>query len=348
MRRASNSNEAILKDLRAARARFTSLEAMAETLRSHPGFQDLNRGTLSRWLSKPSPRARVAVQILKSRQPPAVLRIGENKTLSVIPSSMLQWPVKKGTPHGLLSGLYKMKPEVHATPHGNGSFDLLVKGETDVALLPGDLLSQLPSFCARVCLLSKVYIAGIAVKPVTSVFDLKGRCFGVLAGSSFMTRLKFESRNWGFELPPALVLPSAQDCVQALLDGTIDCLAGWEPFVSHAQRDVERRRFLHVIPHGVLGWFEMHVAVNLKTAHPGAVRAYLSGLQESVRYINGRKSVASFHGEIGARYSMAPAEVRHILANITYEMRDLDPVTLLKLWEREATLASSQLAAYSS
>jgi hypothetical protein len=94
-------------------------------------------------------------------------------------------------------------------------------------------------------------------------------------------------------------------------------------------------RPVHTIPTGVLGWFEMHVAVNLRTAHPGAVRAYLSGLQESVSYTNGRKAVAAFHAEIGKRYNLEPSEVRNILANVLFGVSDLDPATALKLWERE-------------
>jgi hypothetical protein len=164
--------------------------------------------------------------------------------------------------------------------------------------------------------LSKVYIAGISTKPVASPFELRNKRFAVLAGSSFVTRLTFESRNWGFELVPPRVLPSLHDCARALIEGTAQCIAGWEPFVAHARRAIERSRPVHNIPQGLLGWFEMHAAVNLRTAHPAAVRAYLSGLQESVSYTNGRKSGGAFHAEIGKRYGLEPSEVRNILANI--------------------------------
>src|SRR5678816_2447213 len=185
-------------------------------------------------------------------------------------------------------------------------------------------------------------IAGISTKPLTSAFDLRNKRFAVLAGSSFVARLSFESRNWGFDLVPPLVLPSLQDCVQAVLDGRAQCVAGWEPFVSHARRAIERKKTVHPIPHGILGSFEMHVAINLRTAHPGAVRAYLAGLQESVSYTNGRKSVAAFHAEIGKRYSLEPSEARNILANVIFSASDLDAATALRLWEREVLLHSHQ------
>src|SRR5688572_12821174 len=339
MAKPSTANEQLLREFNLIRQRFTSLETMAEALRAHEGFEDLNRATLSRWLVQPSRRTQAALEILKSRRPPGVIRIAENKTLSVIPSSMLQWDVEEGTPHGLLASRYDMKPTAHATPHGNGSFEYLANSHADVAVIPGDLVSRLPELCSRLCLLSKVYIAGISAKPVTSPFELKNKRFAVLAGNSFVTRLTFESRNWGFELVPPLVLPSLQECASAMIDGTAQCIVGWEPFVTHARRAIERSRPVHNIPHGVLGWFEMHAAVNLRTAHP-AVRAYLSALQESVSYTNGRESVAAFHGEIGKRYSLEPSEVRNILANIIFSASDLDAATALRLWEREALLHS--------
>ena len=320
------------------RRRFTSLETMAEALRVHEGFEGLNRSTLSRWMKRPTQRTHRALQLLDSRLPSVRVRIGETKTLSVIPASMLLWEVKNGTPYGRLARRYGIQPEIHATAHGKAGLELLVGGKADLAIVPGDLLHWFPSHCARLCRLSRVYIAGISTRLVDSAFDLRDCRFGILSGSSFGTRLSYESRNWGFELPQTLLLPSLKDCVRALVDGRIQCVAGWEPFVSHARRAAGRQISLYPIPQGVLGWFEMHVGVNLRTAHPGGIRAYLVSLEEAARFTNARKSVASFHAEIARRYSMAPSEVRNILTNIIFGVEDLEPTTVLKLWERETAL----------
>lgn len=318
------------------RRRFISLEAMAEALRVHAGFEDLNRSTLSRWMKRPTSRTVRALELLTARLASVRLSVGETRTLSVIPSSMVLWDVTDGTPYGRLQRRYGIRTRAHPTAHGKASLELLVSGEADVAVVPGDLLHWFPPHCGRLCRLSRVYIAGASTRLVDSAFDLRGCRFGILSGSSFGTRLSFESRNWGFELPPPLLLSSLKDCVQALVDGRIQCVAGWEPFVSHTRRAAARHISLHPIPQGVLGWFEMHVGVNLRTADPGAVRAYLVSLEEAVRFTNARKSVASFHTEIARRYSMAPSEVRQILTNIIFGLEDLEPGTILTLWEREA------------
>jgi len=331
-----DTGKRLSRELAAMRRRFASLEAMAEALRVHEGFENLNRSTLSRWMQRPTGRTGRALELLDSRLASVPLRIGETRTLSVIPASMLLWDASAGTPYGLLAKRYKIQPEVHPTAHGQEGLELLVAGKTDLAVVPADLLHWIPSHCGRLCRLARVYIAGISTRLVDSAFDLKGCRFGILSGSSFGTRLSFESRNWGFDLPPPLPLPSLDDCVRALVDGRIHCVAGWEPFVSHARRAAGRRIALHTIPQGVLGSFELHMAVNLRTAHPSGVRAYLVSLAEAVRFTNGRKSVASFHAEIARRYSMAPAEVRQVLTSVLFGVEDLEPGPVLKLWEREA------------
>lgn len=331
----ARTHQGLLRQLALLRQRFTSLEEMAEVLRGYPGFERLNRATLSRWLKHPSRRAVAAVGILRSRHQPARLRIGETNTLSAIPSAILHWDARAGEPHGLLEKQYGVKAEVHLSPHGGPAFELLMSDRVDLALIPGDMVNQLGPQCLRVCLLAKVYLVGIAARPVESVFDLKGKRFGVLAGSAFPTRLQETSRNWGLDLPPAAILPTPQDAVRALIEGKIHCVAGSEPSLSQIRRVAERSISIHPIPHGVLGWFEMHVAVNLKTAHPATVRAYLCGLQETVRYTNGRKAVPAFQAEIASRFQMDPWDVRNVLTNIIYSLGDLEPAAVLRLWERE-------------
>ncbi len=75
--------------------------------------------------------------------------------------------------------------------------------------------------------------------------------------------------------------------------------------------------------------------MNLKVAHPTAVRTYLYALQETTRYANGRKSVAAFHTEVASRFSMDPWDVLDVFSNTIFALGDFDPATALALWERE-------------
>ena len=325
----------LVRRLEAMRQRYTSLEEMAESLRSHPGFEDLNRATLSRWLKHPTQRARVAVQILNSKRSAVRLRLAEPQALSLIPACMLHWEAEERKPYGLLEKAYGVVAEVHPTTHGRPALELLVQGKVEIALVPGDLLNQLGRDCRRICALAKLHLTGIATKEIRSVSDLKGKTFGFLSSSAFGLRLNEVARTWGIALPAPLPLQTPNDCVQALLAGQIDGMVGSEPSVSQIRRAVARSLQVFPIPQGVLGWFEMHVAVNLKIAHPASVRAYLCGLQETTRYANARKSVTGFQAEVALRFNMDQWDVRNILTNTIFSLGDFEPTTVLTLWERE-------------
>lgn len=189
--------------------------------------------------------------------------------------------------------------------------------------------------CRRLCLVSRLYITGFATQLIESVFDLKGKTFGYLEGSAFGTRLNHLNRTWRVGLTPPVVVETPKDCVQALLAGRISGMVGSERTISQVRRAVERSLHVFPVPQGVLGSFEMHLAVNLKIAHPAPVRAYLSALRHTVEYTNARKSVAAFQAEIASRFNMDTHDVRNVLTNTIFSVGDLDPGAMLTLWERE-------------
>ncbi len=331
----SRVEQRIRKQLAALRRRFTSLEEMAEALRAHPGFEQLHRASLCRWMKRPSPRAELAIRILTSRLPPARLRIAEPQSLSVLPSAMLSWEAEPRKPYGLLQKRYGLAAAEEKTWSGGAAFVRLANGRAEIGLGSTDLLTQLGPDCLRLCSLSQVSITGVARVRIESVSDLQGKTLGYLQGSAFGMRLEHLTRTWGIHLPPPLSLETVKHCVQALLAGRMQGMFGSEPSVSQVSRALERSLPVFPIRQGLLGSYEMHVAVNLRTAHPATVRAYLSCLQETIRYANGRKAVPAFHAEIAARYQMDPRDVRNVLTNIHFSLGDFEPATLLRLWDSE-------------
>jgi hypothetical protein len=331
----SRADQKIRKELATLRQRFTSLEEMAGALRVHAGFEQLNRATLSRWMDHPAPRAALAIRLLKSQLAPARLRIAEPQSLSVLPSAMLCWKSELRKPYGLLQKRYGLATAEVKTWSGGEAFELLARGRAEIALGSTDLLTQLGPDCLRVCSLSKVYITGITRMRIESVSDLQGKTFGYLKGSAFGMRLEHLTRTWGVHLPPPRSLETVQHCVRELKTGRIQGMFGSEPSVSQVSRALGRSLPIFPLRQGLLGSYEMHVAVNLRTVYPAAVRSYLSGIQETIRYTNGRKAVATFHAEIASRYQMNPWDVRNVLTNIHFSLEEFEPAAVLRLWERE-------------
>lgn len=331
----SRADQRARKELAILRERFTSLEEMAEALRVHPGFGQLHRATLSRWMERPSARSSLAIQILNARLPPAQIRIAEPQSLSVLPSAMLSWDAELRKPYGLLQRRYGLAAAEEKTWSGGDAFELLAKARAEIALGSTDLLTQLGPDCLRVSSLSKVYITGVARLRIESVSDLQGKTFGYLKGSAFGMRLEHLTRTWGIRMPPPLSLETVKHCVRALQAGAIQGMFGSEPSVSQVSRALGRSLRIFPLRQGLLGSYEMQVAVNLQTVHPAALRAYLSSLQEAIRYTNGRKAVPAFHTEIALRYQMDPSDVRNVLTNIHFSLGHFEPAALLRLWERE-------------
>ncbi len=325
----------LAKQLAAIRQRYVSLEEMAEALRRHPGFEGLNRATISRWLVRPTRRAALAVEILNSRTAArARLRIAQTNSLAALPSTMVA-AVSSGKGWGLLGQRYGVTATVVVCNTGGEAFDLLEKGQAEIALGSRDLLPQLGRDCCRLCSLSKTFITGITSQPVEAVADLRGRTFGFLAGSPFGARLEALARNWGIAVPAPVPLRDVKECGEALRQGRIAGMIGTATNTGQVRRAVERHTHLFPMPQGMLGSYELEVAVNLRLAAPAGIRAYLYALRETAEYVNYRKSVETFQAEIAEHARMDRGDVRHILTNSIYGLTGLEPATVLALWEQE-------------
>jgi hypothetical protein len=326
----------LAKQLAAIRQRYVSLEEMAQALRRHPGFQGLNRATISRWLVKPTRRAALAIAILNSRSAARTrLRIAQTNSLAALPSTVVATDSPGGKGWGLLAQRYGVTASLVICNTGGEAFELLEKGQAEIALGSRDLLPQLGRDCRRLCSLSKTFITGITTQPVEAVTDLRGRVFGFLAGSPFGARLEALARNWGVAVPPPVPLRDTKECADALRAGRIAGMIGTATNTGQVRRAVERHTHLFPMPQGMLGSYELEVAVNLRLAAPAGVRAYLYALQETAEYVNYRKSIETFQAEIAEHARMDRSDVRHILTNSIFGLTSLEPATVLALWEQE-------------
>lgn len=321
--------------------RYTSLEKVADALRLHSGFEKVNRATIHRWRSSPSHRTELAIKILSSQRVPSKLRIAEPRSLLALPSMMLEWSPVEGKPYGKLKGLFDI--EVEKVPVGTGgeALALLEAEEVQLALAAPSLLSKYIN-CRSVCSLTSSPIMGVASKKVESIVDLKGLRCGCFDKSAIPQLLENFSSTMKLELPPVQRFPpeSIRDCISAFDDKHIDCFVAWQPYIS--QINVARPALIPV-RESVFGYLDIHVVVNIKTAHPKAIRAYLMCLQEAVDYVEARKSLESFYKEVagqlaGKGMTLSKQDIKNVLDNSLFSTRECDMGTLLALWRRDDTI----------
>ena len=324
--------------------RFTSLERVADALRSHPGFEKTNRATVHRWRTSPSRRTELAIQLLSFEEMPSRLRIAEPRSVLVLPSLMLGWKAEEGKPYGRMEELFGIEIETESVGTGGEALELLQAAEVDVALAAPTLALKY-SDCHRICSLTESPTLGIANRPVTGVNDLKGLRCGCFANSVTPYQLNELNLNWKLDLPPVLRFDSVAECIKAFNNVEIDCFVAWQPFISQIRTAVPD---LHPVKDTVFDTLEIHVMVNSNTnKHPKAVRAYLECLQEAIIYIDRRRNSDGFYNEIAAQLtnndvSLSKQDIRDVLENTLFSMENCQLSTLLMLWKRSDMLSISE------
>jgi len=326
----------IAKDLHKIRERYTSLEQMAEALRSHPGFEAINRATLSRWLVNPAGRAALAARILLSKQHPAKIRVAEPELLWVLPSMVLRWPAQRGTPCGSLERNFGVEVVVQPVIAGVNAVELLTQGRVEVALAAREVIERAGPDCSRICRLSEAPITGIALNPVASIYDLEGLVLTYPQGSAVYDRIMEIRRSGIIKLPEPIPFQDESHCIELLRLGTATGALGWEPIISHVKRSIEDSLSLHSIAQNLFPPLKIDVAINMKIANASSVRAYLWGLLEAARFVEKQKAVDDFHIEIANKFRMSKSDVRDVMRSTRFVVDEVDPLTVLTLWGREA------------
>jgi hypothetical protein len=321
--------------------RYASLEKVADALRRHTGFEKVNRATIHRWRRSPSRRTELAIKILSSQRIPSKLKIAEPRSLLVLPSMMLEWSPTEGKPYGKLKGAFDI--EVEKVPVGTGgeALALLEAEEVQLALAAPSLLSKYGN-CRSVCSLTRSPVIGVANKKVESIVDLKGLrcgCFDKSAIPQLLINLN-QTLNLGLTDVQRFPPESIADCITAFDGNQIDCFVAWQPYIS--QITVARPDLIPV-RESVFGYLDIHVVVNIKSAHPKAIRAYLMCLQEAVDYVEARKSLESFYNDIagqlaGKGMTLSKQDIKNVLDNSVFSTGECDMGTLLTLWNRDDTV----------
>jgi hypothetical protein len=326
-------------ELREALERYGSLEKIAEELRQHPGFEKLNRATVSRWVARPTRRAMLAVQLLSSKRSisslPTHIHIAEPRSLWVLPSTVLGWEGDED-PYGLLDKRYGIKVKVTQIRDGSEALKVLKAEEVDVALLAPELLSfQDTQECFKLCTLSTAFMIGIANRKVETLPDMKGMRIGFPAGSAVGEIAERWYLRLGFELPSLVGLTDIPSFVRAVNSREIDCVLAWEPMISYIKR---RAKGYLKINSSLLPQIEIAVCLNRNNVSPALIRSYLLSLTTSAKYVEANKQSHSFHLDIARRLKMEPKEVGTVLGSSMFyspasDLEILRPV--LTLWEQD-------------
>ncbi len=178
---------------------------------------------------------------------------------------------------------------------GIAAAEALVSGSADVAVM-GDVPALIALASPRDCVLIAAYGGGEQMhalvvpgdSPIRAPADLAGRRVGVQFGSSTHGAVHLYLRHHGVDVDTVqLVNLPQKDLIEALISGSIDCLAASEPTPMLCRRNLPGARELAVLA-GLGNDYPLQIVATraFAEAHPQAVQAVVDGTRRAVEWIN--------------------------------------------------------------
>jgi hypothetical protein len=339
------------------RAYGGSVDRMVERLEAQ-GVR-VHRTTLYRWLNaeNDSPhrsKAYLVAQILENALCPGelTLRVAEPDTVLALPSTIAckQPPPGRDARQALavlegpLLKKFGVTPLHFVKDTGGETLEMLAEGAVDIAIAATTLIREAagrePECCARLCTLSRAPFVAIAVEGKTGlarVDDLAERVVGYPLKSGVPNLLAELEGTHTITIKHRKAVESHEDAANDLQKGRTDLFIAWDAYIRRVEAHLRacKVRIVRVLERP-LGVLSQDIAVNLETANPAAVRAYLACLLEVVSQL---RSNEKFRNDMRVRLNI-PIDQR-TWKETSYQLHNFDLSTLLKLWGKEARNAAS-------
>jgi len=343
--------------LAVVKQQFRTLDRMAEHLQAFPGFEKVNKSTISRWLLHPTDRTLVALRLLAGT---ATMSQGTGKRLLIaVPDSILAIPlIMVAAPRrreewkniSFLEQHFGIPTECRIVKDGGEAVRQLIEGKVHIAFAAQDIINEsreteTVTSCTSLCSIAETPLLAIGAdlrysKAVTRV--------GYMAGTAVGERLQLVINHHGW--PPAKLVPvrSIEDAAQRFITSDkkqIDAFVGWDTSVislammlrNQDEPNPSNRYPTHrILSSSTLAKLQTEVAVNLRSIEPSHVRAFLAALNRVIRdQIEPRRDQALFHGEIEADFGINQDIAAEGLKYSEFHKIQVSVETILQFWNAE-------------
>ena len=238
----------ISEKLEAFKSYYGTLEGIVSELQKYPGFEKLNRATVSRWLKEPTGRAELAVKILSKNTGGSQVRIALPRTVwgFAISYALTQKNVSaphSSTPHTEMFSI--IAPQIIFCDSDEQSLEHLELGSVDLCFCP-ESISHVPHIKPFFHVASLPLI-GLLSKPITSTKQLlHNNRFAFCAGSYLFVAL--QKTFFHHSVPFHDIAPQTNDNIcEQFQDGTLQGIVGFEPTLSHLQKQLKAYNVDNVI-----------------------------------------------------------------------------------------------------
>ena len=324
-----------VRELQTLKKAYSSLEALAQALRTHPEFSTVNRSTIARWFHGKThfpPRALLAVRILKGKSVQSKITVAypENNVWA-LPAMILD-PSNEDTDPRLaaVKKMYGIQIENRPVPTGRAGLDLLRDGRVDVALASPELIRGDGS-SRTICTVAEGRISGVSAGSVEDISALRNKRVGFPKGTALGAII--EQRWHG--LVTTIPVPDRSAGVDSLRRGEIGILVWWPPVTEDILKELSQQDF-HRIPEYVFGRVQVNLAVRKSRAQPRLIRAYLRCVLAAVELLQEKPRSTHFLQRLEAWLQPLTArDIAQLLEKCRFGTFARDFSAVLDLWEAE-------------
>ena len=330
-----HSLEKTIRELNDIKKRYGTLDNMVEELRKHPGFERINRATLSRWLRAPAERTAIAIQILNEQRSGKTFNVAIADSLWVLPVKIaLAAEYQEFRRHikvdeALLHTGSEVVLNIRET--GGQAIEMLEAGEVDIAM--GARNYGASGNIGYLCDITCAAMLGISMEPLhTRKEFFSSNVIGYPHASKLGDMLEDRATEWGIlDIKTKPLLPS--EYVKALTHDEVQCIVGWEPFISRIKDDVGNKLTLHDVNKDVLGVMHIGLFIDSKAVNMKLLFPFLKVLSQVIHYVENNKHHPDLLKAIRDVEGIPEKKTSAILSESRYQIDHFQVETLLTLRE---------------
>ena len=329
------SVEKTIRELNDIKNRYGTLDNMVEELRKHPGFERINRATLSRWLRNPAERTAIAIQILNEQHSGKLFKVAIADSLWVLPvkialsKSYLEFRRHIKVDEALLHTGSQVVLTIRQT--GGQAIEMLESGKVDIAM--GARNYGASGRIGYLCDVACAAMLGVSLEPVNTRKDFfQKNVIGYPQASKMSDMLEDRATEWGILDIKTKPLEASQ-YVKALMNDEVQSIVGWEPFISRIKQDVGNRIPLNDIHKDVLGVMHIGLFIDTKSVNMKVLFPFLKQLSQMIDYVENNKHNPELLKAIKDIEGIPEKKATAILTESRYQIDHFQVETLLTLRE---------------
>ena len=332
-----NKKSPIVSKLEALKAYYGTLESMVSELQKYPGFEKLNRATVSRWLKEPTGRAELAVKILSKNTGGSQVRIAvpDNLWGQALAYCIIN-PLSQAP--NLPQRTQIVSPQIIYCDNDSETIEHLELGSVDLCFCPRP--RTLSTFIKPFCQVARIPLMGLLTQAYTSSSKLSEFKCAISYGNVLYSDLEQFFFRQGLLSPSITILPP-NSTFEQFKRNKIQAFISYEPELTHLEDK------LHSINKSILREAELFGSTDIfflvNTEHKDLTHLFpvMKFIYSRLNHLESYKNDLNLLNYLSQKTSMAEKNIESYLERSFFGIHSLQTETFFEnilshndLWEK--------------